>query len=672
MKKIFKKLIIIISIAFIISMIMIGTIMKENDNQEKIQYLNNLNYDVTLNKDGSIDVTETWDVYVKNTGTLFKNFSLSKSLYGDITNVKVKDLETNTELKQIYQETYHVGKDLFYGLDIGGNVFEIAWGTGMSLSSGNKKYQISYTIEDVITSYKDCQEFYWKFIEEGKNAIPVKHLTGKITLPQDVKNIENLKIWGHGQVNGNIQKVSNHALEFEINNLRPSAMLEVRVVTTENIFEVSTNKERNYHNIDNIIKEETEWSNETNRLSWITRIVFIAIYVIIFIIYVIKIIKYRKINQKENDGILKKELKYYRDIPREGNSTPNEAIYLYHFEKERLETSSIQSQMVASTILNLCLKKIIALEIENEKIYISLIADGTSLQEEEYEVYKLLAEASKGKETLEITELNDYAKKHYSNYSMCINQMVNETRNKLYMMQYIDKKEEKTYRQLKCANIFFNVIFCIYSFLVVFAGMINIPILHLPVDISLAIGWRESMTAFTIGILPLVICVLYSLHLKGKLENKIAVITQKGYDEKIQWEALKRFLEDYSLLNEKEVPQLAVWEKYLVYATAFGIANKVIDQMKAKYPKVFLEDSWDTEMKKNYPIIYFSSNPIYYSTHTIGTSPISMLNQGVSKAYSTSVAQIAAHSTSSGYGGGGGFSSGGGRRRWPEAGMGGR
>ena len=194
----------------------------------------------------------------------------------------------------------------------------------------------------------------------------------------------------------------------------------------------------------------------------------------------------------------------------------------------------------------------------------------------------------------------------------------------------------------------------------------------MPIDISLAVGWRESLITFVIGILPLMLVILYSLHLKAKIEDKIAVITQKGYDEKIQWEALKRFLDDYSLLNEKEVPQLAVWEKYLVYATAFGIANKVIDQMKAKYPTVFLEDSWDDEMKKKYPIIYFSTNPIYYSTHTIGTSTISMLGQGVSKAYSTSVAEIAAHNASSGSGGGGGFSGGGGRRRWPEAGMGGR
>ena len=109
--------------------------------------------------------------------------------------------------------------------------------------------------------------------------------------------------------------------------------------------------------------------------------------------------------------------------------------------------------MVASTILNLCLKKIITLEIEGKYIYITLVGDGSSLKKEEYQVYKLLSEASKGKETLEITELNDYAKKHYSNYSVYINKMVNETRNELYNLELIDKNEENTYRKSKSASM---------------------------------------------------------------------------------------------------------------------------------------------------------------------------------------------------------------------------
>ena len=137
MGKFFKKMLIMVIVSIVIS-IFIALVIAQDSKTQQIQYLNHLNYDVSLNQDGSMNVIETWDVYVKDTGTLFKNFSLSSS-YGNITDVKVKDLENNLELTQIYQEVYHVGKNLFYALDIGENVFEIAWGTGMSTSSGDRK-----------------------------------------------------------------------------------------------------------------------------------------------------------------------------------------------------------------------------------------------------------------------------------------------------------------------------------------------------------------------------------------------------------------------------------------------------------------------------------------------------------------------------------------------------
>ena len=35
-------------------------------------YLNNLDFDVQINQDGSMNVTETWDISVEETNTLFK------------------------------------------------------------------------------------------------------------------------------------------------------------------------------------------------------------------------------------------------------------------------------------------------------------------------------------------------------------------------------------------------------------------------------------------------------------------------------------------------------------------------------------------------------------------------------------------------------------------------
>lgn len=56
--------------------------------------------------------------------------------------------------------------------------------------------------------------------------------------------------------------------------------------------------------------------------------------------------------------------------------------------------------------------------------------------------------------------------------------------------------------------------------------------------------------------------------------------TMKGklYTEK--WEKFKKFLKDYSLIKEHPPESIAIWNKYLVYATALGVADEVYKSMK--------------------------------------------------------------------------------------------
>ena len=46
-------------------------------------------------------------------------------------------------------------------------------------------------------------------------------------------------------------------------------------------------------------------------------------------------------------------------------------------------------------------------------------------------------------------------------------------------------------------------------------------------------------------------------------------------------------MQDYSLLNEKTLPDIVLWEKFLVYATAFGISEEVTEQLKIAHPDMF-------------------------------------------------------------------------------------
>ena len=672
MKKIFeikmiKGFLIKITIMLIISLIFIASVNTEG----KFQYMDNLDYQVTVNKDGSMKVVETWDINVSKTNTLFKNFNLSKTKYGNITDVKVVDLDTGKELKQIDEEMYHVTKDCYYALEVQKNKFEIAWGIGMDDKTGKKKYQVSYVVQDVVTDYKDVQEIYWQFLAKNQNAVPVKKVTGTIILPEEVSNIDNLRVWGHGQLNGDIQKVSKNKVEFKVDNLRPNAMLEIRVVTEDKMFDVSEVKVRNYNYLNTILDEETDWANEANLASENAKNtwkILGVIYLIIILIFVLKIVKYNRINKEKNSKIVKKKIQYFRDIPRENDSTPTEAAYLYNFHKQRLSTQKIQRQAVSATLLDLCLKKIISLKVKDNDVYVKILQNNPSdLPKDELAIFNLIEKASKDKEEFEINELNTYAKKEYYKYSKYINDMVNSARNKLYELKLIDKANERNYRKYQNAGSKFIIFKNLYEWLVVTFVLSILPIFEMKMIEAFGIEYKNVFLAILVALLPLLGVMLYSWKMQEKIKGKIAVLTQAGSDEKAEWKGLAKFMEDFSLLDEKELPDLVLWEKYLVYATAFGIADKVIEQIKAKYPEVAIKEQWENEeMLERYPIMHFSLTPTRIS------SPIDRMSSSVSRAYSTSMTQISAHSTSSGSGGGGGFSGGGGGRWWPVAGMGGR
>ena len=137
LKGILIKLFIMAIIAFIILIIIIS----ENTG-ERIQYLNNLDYNVVFDETGNMHVTETWDIYIENTNTLFKTFNLSKTKFGNIVNPKVVDLETGEELTQIHEEMYHVTEDCYYGLEINSHQYEIAWGVGLDNGSDTIFYKL--------------------------------------------------------------------------------------------------------------------------------------------------------------------------------------------------------------------------------------------------------------------------------------------------------------------------------------------------------------------------------------------------------------------------------------------------------------------------------------------------------------------------------------------------
>ena len=51
--------------------------------------------------------------------------------------------------------------------------------------------------------------------------------------------------------------------------------------------------------------------------------------------------------------------------------------------------------------------------------------------------------------------------------------------------------------------------------------------------------------------------------------------------------AHKKFLLDFSLIGERDINEMTLWKEYLIYATLFGIADKVCDSFTKIYPDYF-------------------------------------------------------------------------------------
>lgn len=85
---------------------------------------------------------------------------------------------------------------------------------------------------------------------------------------------------------------------------------------------------------------------------------------------------------------------------------------------------------------------------------------------------------------------------------------------------------------------------------------------------------------FMVDVIFLYILIYELIFIKKKYKR-----TQKGVDIVNKSYALKNYLKDFSIINEKNEEELILWEYYLVYAVALGVNEKIDDKIINKYIK---------------------------------------------------------------------------------------
>ncbi len=61
--------------------------------------------------------------------------------------------------------------------------------------------------------------------------------------------------------------------------------------------------------------------------------------------------------------------------------------------------------------------------------------------------------------------------------------------------------------------------------------------------------------------------------------------TRAGQEEAERWDAFRRYLSDFPRLQEAPPATLELWERFLVYGIAFGIAERVLQGAQLHMPE---------------------------------------------------------------------------------------
>lgn len=484
---------------------------------------------------------------------------------------------------------------------------------------------VTYTLKDLVVVHNDIAELAHDFIGTDYQE-DISNLIIRINLPSSSKE---LRIFSHGPLNGKNRIIDDKSVEITYETLDKENAVDGRVVFDKSIVPNAT-KKSNVDGLGKILEVEKERANYANKLREAARkrekmlqtlAIIMEILLGIWLIGLIVIV-YKFYNKNDKEYRSEFNGKYFRDFPEE--YTPSTVSYLMN--------KSINNLSFNAGILDLIRKKAITIEevtidkkglFKNKqqkdyKLSRNMNFNLDTLSTSEKKLFNLLIGTVGNGDYVILGDMKEFskdynnAKRLISDYDSWRYACESEAETEEF---YENTKKEKT----NC--ILYSLIFIPITFLALLCGSNMGRVLLMDLFGILAIIYFSSATKRT----------------------------KKGNEQYHKWKGLKNFLADFGRLDEKDLPEIKLWERYLVYATMFGLAAKVQNAMKMNLERMNYSDNID------FTYLYFDN---YYFSNSMTNA----VNSSLSSARGTiSTHELASSSDSSsgGYGGGSSFGGGG-------------
>ena len=484
-----------------------------------------------IERDGSLEVEERviYDIGKVN-GILYNIDALG---YGKVTDLQIF-YEDDGEFKQARNNTAPSEGNFTVSVDDG--LYKIK----LYAPSQNerKEFIFRYNLTRGVTVYRDIAQLNRKMVgKEWQNSIG--NISVTVNLPENVKK-DDIYAFGHGPLTGNIEILDGKSVRYTLNDYRPGEFLEVNLLFPKNIL-TSFNPllMKNKSALKEILDMEGKLAKEANDarkraiigfyLGRVVLVLAVAWWLFLVVFIYLKNSKRYKVENEYGE--------YFRELP--DDYSPSIAGTLV---SRNLYPSGRE---LFAMLLDLVRKGHLKLEEGEKTTTLILQESGKPLSEEEKFILNwYIRELGDGEKIiLESVEASikgrGGAKEFNRNYERWRTIVYSDMLEKNLKMDKRDK---------------FSTSLGIFTGIAYFIG-----------GGMLVVYFQSEL--FILMILLGFILLPYTFSRKrASLEKEKAIS---------RWEAFKKFLVDYSNLEEAKLASIELWEHYFVYAVALGVAEKV-------------------------------------------------------------------------------------------------
>lgn len=624
-----------------------------------------LDYDVQVQSNGDLKVTQHIDMKLADRSDddgdhpwkqLYQQYMLKESDLTNITDISVRNVTTGETYQQgdiAIPSSYSTGEwnqehaKQWYIADVSqgdsnpqpfdpakdglvaGNTddrskkIEIGWNIPVTTSASSMKFDITMTMQGVTTAYQDVATFQWEPFG-ANNQIPIGKVTGTITFPNDI-TADNSWAWLHTERTSTTERGDKRSLQFTVHDVRAGDYVDVvAMFDVDATSGVARTRDTTIKNgiMKSEARQEQQWRDQQRKKARIRLITWIAISVIGLVLCVIAVaLALRSFNRSQYHG----DIEYWRDEP---EMSPASAAELLHMVDDK-HSKTLSSRKMSASVLSLASRGAIAIYpgvaamyqgidmsqannadiarlIANDPartrdvgktstvVILPVVFDNVQslrLCPSEQAALDLLVTASEriGSPVFDLDQMNE-------NFS--------DWENGYKLQEKFTNTCDNEFAMLGATSICGGGAFA--------AGICAVMLAFLSMLYFGAIGNLALLAVISVPMMFASVFALSYLKLKG--------LTDNGQYLASQVLGLKHYMEDFSEFKDRDVADMTLWGRYMVYATAFGISEKAMKQMLKAYPQL-ADPNW-LDANASDSLLYWSYRSWYFNHRYAGPASV--------------------------------------------------